>query len=63
VKAKEDIKEAEARKLAAENLIKAAIGEASFGDLPDGARYSWKQQSRKECVVAASTFRVLRRGK
>lgn len=62
-KAKEDIKEAEARKLAAENLIKAAIGDASYGDLPGGGSYSWKQQSRKETVVKASTFRVLRRGK
>ncbi len=63
VQSKADIKEAETRKLAAENLIKAAIGDASFGDLPGGGSYSWKQQSRKECYVAASTFRVLRRGK
>lgn len=68
-KAKEDIKEAEARKLAAENLIKAAIGDASYGDLPDGGRYSWKSQDRrilcKHCgeVLSDSTFRVLRRGK
>lgn len=59
--AKEAIKAAEARKLAAENLIKAAIGEASFGDLPGGGRYSWKQQTRAEHFVKESTFRVLRR--
>jgi putative phage-type endonuclease len=59
--AKEAIKAAEAKKLAAENLIKAAIGEASFGDLIGGGSYSWKQQSRKEMIVKASTFRVLRR--
>ncbi len=68
-KAKEDIKDAESRKLAAENQIKAAIGDSTFGDLPGGGRYSWKAQDRrvtcKHCgeVISDSSFRVLRRGK
>ena len=37
VAAKEAIKEAEARKVAAENHLKAALGEATFGLLPSGA--------------------------
>jgi putative phage-type endonuclease len=60
--AKEAIKAAEARKLAAENKLKAAIGEATFGEF-GGIRYSWKSQTRAEHVVKESTFRVLRRCK
>lgn len=59
-RAKEDLKDAEARKVAAENQIKAAIGDATFGETPKGDRMSWKEQSRAEHVVKASTFRVLR---
>lgn len=61
--AKEAIKAAEAKKLAAENLLKAAIGEATWGDLIGGGRYSWKTQTRAEHFVKESTFRVLRRSK
>lgn len=61
--AKDAIKAAEARKLAAENQLKAAIGDATFGDLIGGGRYSWKTQTRAEHVVMESTFRVLRRCK
>jgi len=43
-----------------DNQIKAALGNASIGIFPDGQRVTWKQQSRAEHVVAASTFRVLR---
>lgn len=48
-----------------ENRLKAAIGPATFGDLPDGSgeAYSWKTQTRKSYVVEESTFRVLRRMK
>lgn len=45
--AKEAIKEAEGRLLVAENNLKACIGEATFGLLPDGGRYSWKTQHVK----------------
>lgn len=43
-----------------ENLLKAALGDASYGALPDGSGVSWKEQTRGECVMKASTFRVLR---
>jgi len=58
--AKEKIKEAEEIKTAAENRIKAAIGDSTFGLLPDGQRLSWKTQERAGHVVKPSKFRVLR---
>lgn len=58
---KEEIKQAEARKTAIENELKAALGDASTGVLPNGVKFTWKAQTRAEHVVAASTFRVLRR--
>lgn len=58
--AKEKIKELEALETAAKNKLVAAIGEASFAVLPDGRKFSHKQQTRKEYVCKASTFRVLR---
>jgi predicted phage-related endonuclease len=61
--AKEQIKTAEVMKQAAENRLKAAIGDATFGLLPDGSRWSWKSQTRKSYVVEEATFRVLRRSK
>lgn len=63
VKAKADKKEAEARETAAANQIKAAIGEAAFGILPSGERYSWKTQERAGYTVAPSSCRVLLRRK
>lgn len=44
-----------------EAALKAAIGTAEMGVLPDGTAYSWKEQTRAEHIVKASTFRVLRR--
>ncbi|HEX2676203.1 MAG TPA: YqaJ viral recombinase family protein [Polyangiales bacterium] len=44
-----------------EQHIKAAIGEAEYGALPNGTRYSWKQQTRAAYAVDEATFRVLRR--
>lgn len=44
-----------------ENRIKLAIGDATFGALPDGGRYSFKHQDRREYTVAATSFRCLRR--
>lgn len=59
---KEDIKGLEQRKELLENQFKAAIGAHQAGRLPRGsAKYSWRQQTRKEYVCAESTFRVLRR--
>jgi len=43
-----------------ENQLRAAIGDASAGVLPTGDRYTLRSQTRKEHVVKASTFRVLR---
>lgn len=58
--AKEKLKNAKAEKLAAENKIKAAIGDATYGQTPTGVRYSWKQQTRKEFISKEVSFRVLR---
>jgi putative phage-type endonuclease len=43
-----------------ENTVRAALGDAEIGALTDGRSFSWKLQSRRECVMPASTFRVLR---
>jgi putative phage-type endonuclease len=48
-------------RLAAENYLKAALGDAEAGILSDGTRYSLKAQTRKAYMVEESTFRVLRR--
>lgn len=66
VKAKADIKEAEAREAKYSSLLKAAMNEHTFAEIPgvDG-RYSWKTQTehhkpREACVIEK---RVLRRVK
>lgn len=46
-----------------ENRLRAAIGDATFGTLPDGSGWSFKTQTRKAHEVKESTFRVLRRTK
>lgn len=61
LRVKADIKTLEQRKAEIENLFRAAIGDASFGVVPGGGRYSYKLQTRAEHVVPASSFRVLRR--
>jgi len=53
----------EAQIRANENILKAAIGDATHGILPSGDSYSWKLQSRDEYVVKASSSRVFRRHK
>lgn len=55
------IKALEKRRAQIENELKAAIGNAGYGVLPDATTYSWKEQTRAEHTVPASTFRVLRR--
>jgi len=59
--AKAQLSECRTRVDLLENRIKAAIGEASTGILPNGVKFTYKSQTRKEYVCAASTFRVLRR--
>lgn len=44
----------------AESMIKAELGNASIGVLPDGRRYSWKLQKRAAYSVDASEARVFR---
>lgn len=61
LKAQKSITEKEIGEL--ENALKALIGDATYGVLPDGSRWAWKTQNRKEYVVAASEFRVLRKEK
>lgn len=43
-----------------DNKFRAAIGENTFAQLSNGARYSLKTQERKEYTVPAKSFRVLR---
>lgn len=54
-------KEYEVKKQALENKIKAAIGEAESGILPNGTSYTWKASERKGYVVEATVTRTLRR--
>jgi putative phage-type endonuclease len=60
--AKATIKEAEAEKREAENQLKAAMGENTFGTLPGGGSFSLKTTVRhnKAREASVSTFRVLR---
>lgn len=58
LKAQEKLVKSELQEM--ENNLKAAIGEASIGLLPDGSGMSWKRQHRKGYTVAASEYRVLR---
>jgi len=60
---KEQLKALETERDLLENRIKAAIGEHQAGLLPGGGKYTWKLQERAAYTVAASSFRVLRRGK
>lgn len=62
-KAKADIKAAKALEEEAHHKLCGAIGENTFGTLPGGGGFSYKLQSRKEFVTAASEFRVLRKTK
>lgn len=61
-KAKSDAKVAEELKTKAESKIRAAVGDATFGLLPDGRRVSLKTTERKAYTsdVAGTTYRTLR---
>jgi predicted phage-related endonuclease len=58
---KESIKALKKRADQIENDIKAHIGKAEYGVLPNGTRYSWREQTRAAYAVDESTYRVLRR--
>jgi hypothetical protein len=60
---KDAVKATQERITERENSLKALIGDATYAVLPDGSRYSWKTQERKEYVVPASVTRVLRKEK
>jgi hypothetical protein len=58
-RAKEEVKAAETKRDEIANRIKAALGENTVATYPGGS-ISWKEQTRAEHFVKASTFRVLR---
>ena len=60
---KEEIKGLTSEKTYIENKFKDAIGDASYGLLPCGSRYSWKQSERTGFTVAPTTIKPLRRCK
>jgi putative phage-type endonuclease len=55
------LKVAEAAKDEAENKLRAALGEAELGVLPNGVTYSYKASERKGYVVQPTVVRTLRR--
>ena len=59
--AKEDRKRAEQTITGLENILRKHIGSATFGELPNGVRYSNKLQTKREYVSPKTSFRVLRR--
>ena len=59
--AKDDESAAKARYDLASNKLKAALGNATYGVLPDASRMSWKVKNVKEHVRRASSSRELRR--
>lgn len=61
VAVKAELKNLEERERLLKNRFAAALESATLGQTPGGVTYTYKQQTRKEYVCAASTFRVLRR--
>lgn len=61
LRAIDELKSAEQRKNAAEARLKQLMGDAEYGILGDGSRYSWKTSERKGYTVKATTTRTLRR--
>jgi len=59
----EIIKTAKMEVQEADNKLKAAIGSATTGILPDGTKYTYKLTKRKGYIVDATEFRQLRRSK
>jgi putative phage-type endonuclease len=57
---KSDLRALEKRKDEIENTLRAALGDSEVGMLTDGRSFSWKLQTRRECVMPATSFRVLR---
>ena len=59
----EQLKQLEKRREELRNRIKLAIGEHAAGRLPDGTIWEWRTIRRKEYVVPAKEFRMLKRKK
>lgn len=57
---KESIKAAEKEKDALQNQVLVALGDNTYGQLPDGRAVSWKTQNRAGYTVEPTSFRVLR---
>lgn len=51
----------EARETELKNLLRDAMGGATYGLLPDGGRWSWKTQNKRGYTVAPTSPRILRR--
>lgn len=62
-RAKEDEKAAKARSDEFGNQLRAAFGDAEFGDIPGWGRYSYKTQTNKGYTVEPFSARVLRKCK
>ena len=58
---KADRKAMEDREAGLANQLRAAIGDATFGRLVDGTRYSLKTTTTEDRMVRGSTYRVLRK--
>ena len=58
---KQAITKLEGQKREVENAIKASIGEATYGRLPDGSGYCWKHQHKKAFTIKEQDRRVLNR--
>jgi putative phage-type endonuclease len=58
---KDEIKKLSARQLEAENKIKAFMGDATLGILPNGITYTWKTTNRRGYTVEPTSFRDFRR--
>ena len=64
LEAKERAREAQKAAEAAQAALVAALGDAEAAELPDGRQVTYFEQKRREYVVPAGSFRVLRiRGK
>lgn len=57
----EQLERIDGKKRELRNKLISLIGDASEALLPNGVKYTYKEQSRKASVTQASTYRVLRR--
>lgn len=60
-KIKDIISTANIRKDELEAKIKQTLGVSTYGILPNGIKFTWKEQKREAFSVASNTFRTLRR--